>query len=751
MYTTTLERSRHRHLSLILLFLATAVATAAADPVPADRVVIEYAAPTAPTAPTDAPYRVVYLYLQPTDGEIEYSLDRLLVTLRGDRAVTGLVPLDSTPTDVSDLKLDDDRLTGTITPAPLGDRRDNNHLYTLDATLSEEGSITGTYQFSTEDRKTRTGSGTLTGTAKTAAQLREEQALPEGPQWPVWQGPSHDRTSADSDLELVDDLADARLVWKSEAAIPGAPGRSGGLVRKALGVPTTPVAGGGATPIVADNRVFLRYAYPSGDVYDNKAMAKLVERFGPDFENRDKIKVAADDIVLALDARTGETLWKTTLQDSGRNYQEHKQSQNNLTAAYHDGRVFAVGSTLRLYALDAATGELVWQSNLGPRHTQLEKDKAEGMEAGWYRGTQPFRDFGFAPTIIDDKLIVSDGRDTLLAFDPATGNMLWQAEKTVSNNATPVPWTHDGKTDIVSVDGKAAHILDAADGSELYSLPTNLGQTAPVVQGDLLALSEGAPEGDDDSAGGLWVVYRLAPEKADRLYEIDASAFSSYTVPILHEDRLYLSGRGVNAVYDAQTGNLIAQTAGEGVTGVGNAGHLQFAHGRLIVRPDGKHGRQAFAMLQPGDDSLKQLGGDWEPAHPQTSSYGPYMFAPIVDGRLFIRGADAIYMYDLRKANVSADVLDDAAFRSLDLMEGGLGPDGQATKVHWWLRFEAPDTHGRRHVAWEYSDVTTSCSYSVNRDGTLSVTGRGHLEARHHAVTDQVLWNGKWYERWEPE
>ena len=59
-------------------------------------------------------------------------------------------------------------------------------------------------------------------------------------------------------------------------------------------------------------------------------------------------------------------------------------------------------------------------------------------------------------------------------------------------------------------------------------------------------------------------------------------------------------------------------------------------------------------MYAPAGDgkSFKQLGGDspqWYPPHPNTTSYGPYMYHPIVDGRWFIRGNDAIYCYDVRQ------------------------------------------------------------------------------------------------------
>jgi hypothetical protein len=41
----------------------------------------------------------------------------------------------------------------------------------------------------------------------------------------------------------------------------------------------------------------------------------------------------------------------------------------------------------------------------------------------------------------------------------------------------------------------------------------------------------------------------------------------------------------------------------------------------------------------------------WPPKIPKTSSYAMKMHTmPIVDGRMYIRGADGIYCYDLRKA-----------------------------------------------------------------------------------------------------
>jgi hypothetical protein len=84
---------------------------------------------------------------------------------------------------------------------------------------------------------------------------------------------------------------------------------------------------------------------------------------------------------------------------------------------------------------------------------------------------------------------------------------------------------------------------------------------------------------------------------------------------------------------------------------VRNAGHLLGAHGRLSSVVDGKHGTTRIAMYTTDPNDFRPTGPDqvWVPPHPNTTSYGPCMYHPVVDGRIFIRGHDAIYCYDLRE------------------------------------------------------------------------------------------------------
>lgn len=65
---------------------------------------------------------------------------------------------------------------------------------------------------------------------------------------PGWRGPYHNGTAVDAEIELVEDLSQAKLVWKREGPIPGTYPRAGGV---------NYWTGGYGVPVVAEGRVYL--------------------------------------------------------------------------------------------------------------------------------------------------------------------------------------------------------------------------------------------------------------------------------------------------------------------------------------------------------------------------------------------------------------------------------------------------------------------------------------------------------------
>ena len=73
------------------------------------------------------------------------------------------------------------------------------------------------------------------------------------------------------------------------------------------------------------------------------------------------------------------------------------------------------------------------------------------------------------------------------------------------------------------------------------------------------------------------------------------------------------------------------------------------ADGRVIADRDGSHNQTTLYLANADPDNIHSLGDEaWNPPHPQTSAYHPTIVHAYAAGRLFIRGADAIYAYDLK-------------------------------------------------------------------------------------------------------
>ena len=76
---------------------------------------------------------------------------------------------------------------------------------------------------------------------------------------------------------------------------------------------------------------------------------------------------------------------------------------------------------------------------------------------------------------------------------------------------------------------------------------------------------------------------------------------------------------------------------------------------KLLLSPEGQHGKHGFVLFDADPKKLTLLGDKerkWAPPHATTTAYGRQPIVnPIVDGRMFFRGGNGIYCYDLRKKN----------------------------------------------------------------------------------------------------
>jgi outer membrane protein assembly factor BamB len=519
------------------------------------------------------------------------------------------------------------------------------YVYHLDAKVagsSVSGTVAATFQ---GQGGQQTVKGGITGTLQSETQLAENQRLPPGKDWPWYFGVGAALEGPHSDAVMIDDLARARPVWKSEDLMPTCWGNAPDG-RYAIRAAYTRTTGGASSPVVADGRVYQFYYRPTGDLppqtmkqIEGEA-AKVSGIPNATAYMADFLRPRADDVVVCLEAATGKTLWKTTYPDASANHQTHKWRGFNPTPCVAGDTVYVLDYANCLHALEASTGKPKWDCT------------ALASKIFTASGTGP---------VVTGRVVAFPAGNAVLGLETGTGKPLWtQAEA----GGTLLPWTSGGKTRLLAVrhgvrpsqtDAKKKEAvtqvacLDPATGKPLWTGDTEFRavEYLPVLSGDYLVSYASLIENNVSNSGRV-LAYRLTAEGLQRAWESAAPApvTDSFGLAIAN-GVVYVDGEKLTFALRLSDGQKLAA-----VEGVGGARTQLafFANGRLLIQPEGRHGRQAFYMLDGSPAAFRQLGALWDPPHPWTTAYADMPIGyPLVDGRLFVRGFDGIYCYDLRK------------------------------------------------------------------------------------------------------
>jgi outer membrane protein assembly factor BamB len=199
-----------------------------------------------------------------------------------------------------------------------------------------------------------------------------------------------------------------------------------------------------------------------------------------------------NDYMIALDAATGEELWRYRLDET---YVGHNGSHDGplSTPAISDGLVYGVGPKGQIIALDAQDGSKVWEASM----------VALGVAEPHYGWTT-------SPMIAGDVLIVQTGGPqpaeeeegeeaesakeekpeplvkSVTGFDKGTGKELWTVGDESINYQSPVVVQVHGQTQVVCAGDHAIFGLDPKTGKELWQLEHAGGDQAlnPIPTGD---------------------------------------------------------------------------------------------------------------------------------------------------------------------------------------------------------------------------------------------------------------------------
>lgn len=468
--------------------------------------------------------------------------------------------------------------------------------------------------------------------------------------WPMYHGP-FGNSSVPASASILGDLSRARVVWNShENNLPVGKLRS-------YGNPYSRPSGGMSGLIVANRTVFFAYFRPSGSV-----LAENWQRRGV----REDRLIAADDVVLAIDAATGRTCWQVVMADKGVNCAPSKRGGWAVTPAYHDGRVYSLGTTGRLYALDAASGKLLWERNIGRFHEQVEAMKKEALAQ---RRMPNWPTMRCSLSVAGGVLIVPNylgSRDIGLVAFHRDGTKLWELPAATYNMAAPAVWHHnDSEYLLAGTQAGQLRLIEPRSGKVLWQV-NGLGpqqeNLAPSATHVIVNVHPG-----EDRDPKLYGAYRLTPNGAERAWSFadrpefyasqggDGGAYRRVSSLgehwVIH--RIYSPQQGERSVnlWLVQADGKIVQNITEGISAWPMYFHA-IGNDRLLCVHDASHANPSFSMYALQNGRLRHLGDAWQPTGPDegTSGYEVPMPYPILDGRLYLRTSMGV----LRCYDVSA-------------------------------------------------------------------------------------------------
>ena len=323
----------------------------------------------------------------------------------------------------------------------------------------------------------QSGGRFVVSTLAIAAALFAADNLARAADWPQYRGPNQDGVSAER-LTLAWPAAGPKVVWK------------------------TPTPNGFSSFAVSNGKVFTQV-------------------------NRE-IQGKSQEIVVALDAKTGKELW---FAEAGLG--KYDGGGDDGTASNRGGNgprstpsVNVFGQFLVLYCYDETNGKPLWKRDLMAEHG--------GRQIGWKNAMSP---------VVDGNLVFVCGggaSQSLLALDKKTGEVVWKSYDETMTHATPVAATIQGVRQIIFFVKSGLLAVEPTSGKQLWRFPFDFNVStaaSPVVSGDIVYCSAGYGIG----GGACRIAKSDSGFTATELYKIpgDKLIANHWSTPVCKDGYLY--------------------------------------------------------------------------------------------------------------------------------------------------------------------------------------------------------------------
>jgi outer membrane protein assembly factor BamB len=156
-----------------------------------------------------------------------------------------------------------------------------------------------------------------------------------------------------------------------------------------------------------------------------------------------------DEVVSCYHATTGEPVWRHG--DAVRFWESNAGAGPRATPTLHDGRVYTLGATGILNALNAASGAVVWSRDAAS-DTDIEV---------------PTWGFSGSPLVVDDLVLVALA-GALASYDLATGEVRWLGPDGGGGYSSPHLLAIDGVSQVLLLSQVGITSVVSSDGTQLW-------------------------------------------------------------------------------------------------------------------------------------------------------------------------------------------------------------------------------------------------------------------------------------------
>lgn len=370
---------------------------------------------------------------------------------------------------------------------------------------------------------------------------------------------------------------------------------------------------GHSSPVVWGDRLFVTAAV-EGEIVPGASMASHSVG-GKPWVHPDS--VAADRThtlkLLALDAKTGKIVWDRTAYEGSVYDARHRRSSFAAPTAATDGTlVYAYFGPEGLYAYDFS-GRLAWKA--------VARFKTLGLGAGT------------SPILFDNLVIIQRDEDegaesAIVAYDKRTGREVWATKRPVQISwSTPVLVEAGTRTELVTSASEFVIAYDPASGRELWrttGVESNAVHT-PLAGNGLVVVTAGYP-------AKKVIAIRPGDVAADRRVAWSYEKGTGYVLSnLLYGGYVYLfTDTGVVTCLDAGTGAV------------------RYEGGRPPVPARFMGSPVAFARViamtsEEGDTFIMKAGPRHEIVRTNSVGEPVYSSPALANARIYIRGARHLF------------------------------------------------------------------------------------------------------------